>query len=469
VKRRKRSRNRTPQAPATPETRRFSRGRVAVVAALAALFGLVGIARPHVYLPARQAFATVRPFALSGDEPHYMVAVNSILHDHDLDLREDYDRAKRGGWEAGALFRGRLLDHHSWVIDRQTGERSPWFKMYRLASCGKDCVTFAKTTDRFPDPEQTREAGWHPMAFPALLAAGIAWLRPSIEETEEKVSAVMFVFWAAAAALAYLAARRAGASRPASLAATALLVLASPWLAYVRSFSAEVPIGLALLLGLLAMQAERPVWAGAAIAMAMFMKPPFVIVGAAWLLDRLLARRFRQAAGLGAALAAGGVLLLAFNFWYVRGPLTPGPDPPDTLPWVSLWRTLLEPSYGLLLFVPWTLALLAGGWRCVPQKSATHDSLVRQVLLAAGLYCLVLLTNQGPGACYGPRYWVPLLPMFAVATVVWAKTASKLFRVGLVVLALSGTAVAIPGFLSYHSLWQRPVTACWQSGPGQAQ
>jgi len=49
---------------------------------------------------------------------------NSILFDHDLDLKDDYRRVTGGGSEAGALFRGREMQHHTVVIDRLTGEHA---------------------------------------------------------------------------------------------------------------------------------------------------------------------------------------------------------------------------------------------------------------------------------------------------------------------------------------------------------
>src|SRR5689334_14565569 len=49
---------------------------------------------------------------LTGDEPHYLVLVNSVLNDHDLDLRNNYESVLEGSEQAGARFRFSNLDHH---------------------------------------------------------------------------------------------------------------------------------------------------------------------------------------------------------------------------------------------------------------------------------------------------------------------------------------------------------------------
>ena len=53
-----------------------------------------------------------QPAVVSGDEPHYLLAVNSLLEDHDLALGPDYQRVARGGADAGVRFRRVDLDHH---------------------------------------------------------------------------------------------------------------------------------------------------------------------------------------------------------------------------------------------------------------------------------------------------------------------------------------------------------------------
>ena len=53
-----------------------------------------------------------RPITTWGDPPHYLVMVNSLIEDGDLDLRNNYDQARDGDWDVGTRFRGVDLDRH---------------------------------------------------------------------------------------------------------------------------------------------------------------------------------------------------------------------------------------------------------------------------------------------------------------------------------------------------------------------
>ncbi len=67
--------------------------------------------------------AIAPPMVLSGDSPHYLLIVNSIIEDGDVDLANNYRDAASGGWQAGARFRGVALDHHT-ETDSHGKERS---------------------------------------------------------------------------------------------------------------------------------------------------------------------------------------------------------------------------------------------------------------------------------------------------------------------------------------------------------
>ncbi|HUH00370.1 MAG TPA: hypothetical protein VML75_00165, partial [Kofleriaceae bacterium] len=89
--------------------------RWALVAAGAALIAMVAL--PFVGWSAERGVEWAEPASYSGDEPHYLMVVNSLLFDRDLDLREDYDRVRAGSDDAGRRFRGAQLDHHTIVLD----------------------------------------------------------------------------------------------------------------------------------------------------------------------------------------------------------------------------------------------------------------------------------------------------------------------------------------------------------------
>src|SRR5438552_3458551 len=144
--------------------------RAAPAIALAALLLLIGFFARHVV-----ERGAVRPWnigALSGDEPHYLVAINSLLHDGDLALTDDYGRAFEGGWEAGRRFRLVRLDHHTILYDGR--EHALWntvFDWKTPLACRPPCVPFKRLSPRFPDDGGAVERSSHAVGFPILAAA----------------------------------------------------------------------------------------------------------------------------------------------------------------------------------------------------------------------------------------------------------------------------------------------------------
>lgn len=99
-----------------PEKRKW-KWRVAAIAALLFLFSIVQTpVIPDLVTGSPGLrfgpFLFGRPMVLTGDSPHYLVIVNSLVSDGDLDLRNNYDRSEAGFWDAGARFRGQPIARH---------------------------------------------------------------------------------------------------------------------------------------------------------------------------------------------------------------------------------------------------------------------------------------------------------------------------------------------------------------------
>src|SRR5208337_2464963 len=103
---------------------------------------------------------------------------------------------------------------------------------------------------------------------------------------QRDASLVMVLVSWLGAIFTFLLARKVGMGTGYALLATALLALASPWLAYNRSFFVEPVIGLAAVISLYALEGERPILAGTAAAAAAIFKPPLAVIGAGFVIDR---------------------------------------------------------------------------------------------------------------------------------------------------------------------------------------
>jgi hypothetical protein len=241
------------------------------------------------------------------------------------------------------------------------------------------------------------------------------------------------------------------------VAAVPLVAYASSFLPYTRSLFAETTIAMTLAAGLWAMQADRPGLAGLCVACAAFLKPPFALVGVAWAAERLWARRPRSAVTIAAVVGAASVALMLFNWMLARRLLVGGAEVLRFgLALDPLVATLFGSKTGVLLFVPWVAIPLVAPLFMRPRTAppATAEAaLLRQIALPTALYLAVLLSlGNTPGVCYGPRYWVPVLPWLGAAAAVVASR-HRALRVPLAIAALVAMAQAVPAALKYVHLF----------------
>ncbi|CAN5607744.1 hypothetical protein BH23PLA1_BH23PLA1_32520 [soil metagenome] len=64
-----------------------------------------------------------------GDEPHYLLMLNSLIIDGDLELRNNYTDVHQKGWQGGRRYAAlRWIDHHTRV--EYEGNSIPWLGVY---------------------------------------------------------------------------------------------------------------------------------------------------------------------------------------------------------------------------------------------------------------------------------------------------------------------------------------------------
>ncbi len=442
----------------------------------------------HTLLPGRGLHPTA-PQAVTGDEPHYLIMVHSLLEDGDLSLADDYAAARRGGWQAGRRFRGVPLDHHTTLYDPASGEAELWARVYdwrRRQPCHTPgCHGYPRVSAALPETDTRVEAPAHPPAFAAVVAAALApWPQPGHAVgaahtatdglVEARAAMVQAGIAAAAVVVTALLALELGLGWLGALAAAGMLLL-SPWTPYGRSLFSEPLAGLSLVVGAWAhVRARRAtraqalwVWAATlAWGAAMWIKPPFVLL----LFGALIAHgRAGRRSAAGHALAASfvtGCALLAFNLNLAGVPLISGQL---GWRWVSapqhVIATLTSPYNGLLPFAPWTLVggawLLQGlrgpGSRTSREGEPGPGAGLRELGWALALWLPLHMAHGSLGElCWGPRYWVPWLPVLAVATVAAWSGLRRRERVWVGLLVAAGAFATWPGALAWPFVWGRP-------------
>jgi hypothetical protein len=242
-----------------------------------------------------------------------------------------------------------------------------------------------------------------------------------------------------------------------SLAAAALTVFGTLLLPYVATGFSEPAVGLAIALGLIGVQTNRPVVSGAAAGMALLMRvdSAFLVVPvlavAAWIAG---ARSWQAALRFSVALVPAVIVTAAY----------------DTLRYGAPWRTgyffatfnhplvaglyglLLSPAAGLFIYVPLLPIALVGLFlaiRRLPLLAATA-----LVLLALRILVYAVWFAWSAYWAWGPRYLVPAMPVLAVGLIEVCRRWSGL-RLGVkaalaFVLAASGLVQVVGAAVGYE-------------------
>ncbi len=324
------------------------------------------IGTPHFWIG---PIAIAPPRVLSGDSPHYLVAVNSLIEDYDFDLSNNYEAAREGDWDMGSRFRWVGIDRH---VDQlpggaQIGTHSPFFALA--------------------------------LALAVYPLRGTAWVQ----------SACILLTWAVSTlglGLFLKSSRRMDWGSEATRW-TICLAIATPYWCYSRDLWTEIWI-IPVWLGLLS-PANRSTKAALSIVGILF-KYPFAVVPAT--LAALAFRRGDRRLGwtlLGSTALALAVAILSIQVLFEGvghfSLFHSGIHAGFGLPFVGAVGLFLHPADGLLWFFPflgWGLwQFRKGGDRYLP----------------AVAFFLVHAAYQDwmGGTGFSARYLVPMLPIL-----VWA-------------------------------------------------
>ncbi|MDY7232045.1 hypothetical protein [Hyalangium rubrum] len=372
---------------------------------------------PCVFSETRESPAW--PRVVGGDEPHYLVLIDSFLEDGDFDLKNNYLEVHMGGQQAGLRFAGSSVDHHtSWYVN---GERRVWAELFwpnvfdwPRDGAGRPMAQVRPGVD--PRIAEGPEAPAHPVGIALLLAPVLYPFKGGSGLLEPL--AILFAALATVGALLFTwrllrqLTDDAGAVRLALVA----LFLGSPLWYYARSFFNE-PFLLFLLAGAFA-TALRPKLAwltGLFIALAMLMKPQSVLLLAPLALPALRERKWGSIVMLGLLPFLAGLLQLWLNARLYGSPaLGPYPFYKGDF-WTGARGLWLHPRRGMLVYAPWLLFAVAG-WPALVRRKPWESA-----MLLSGFFCVFILTSiwlyWDGGWCYGPRLLVPVLPLLGVGVI----------------------------------------------------
>lgn len=358
-----------------------------------------------------------KPFSLglpgvdTGDEPHYLVLINSVISDGDFDLANNYREVHRGGIQAGRKFAGEPLDHHvNWYQDDRLVK---WWQVYEMEpelwnndSEGHPVPTL-KTGSGFRPPGE-KEFSQHSVGLAVVLAPLVMALRgtPWVEPAAIFCSGLATV----GGCFAWCWLVRGYTKGPAQLiAAAAVAYLGSPlWhyglVLYCEPFLAFFSVAAFAF----ALRAENYAIAGLLVGAGVLLKLPFGLIALPLLADSLVRRRWRQAWECAAPLVCALFLVMYWNqqmygHWlrnpqeWETGSLTAG-----------MTGLAFSWEHGLLWVSPslYLVPLALPGWFRDHRRDAIL--MTAAILLYGGL--MASWANWGGGTCYSARLILPITP-----------------------------------------------------------
>lgn len=366
------------------------------------------------------------PRVWSGDEPHYLLMLNSLLSDGDLDLRNNYAVVWTGSPQAGRSFAGRPLDHHT-----------KWYAGNRLVQWGQGAAASG--------PPQ-HEYSWHPPGLPLLLATFLwplrstPWVEPAAIACTALTTIIALAFFCLLIRV-YIATPRQW------VLAAAVAFLGTPLWPYARTLYCE-PYLAACAVGAFALALRRSAFllAGMLVALGMTMKPPFILMALPLVGCAYRGGGLRLCLRLILPLGIAVVWILSLNYWihgsFFRSPIQWAPGSFST----GAAGLLLSRTHGLLPMAPAVLPV-AAAWPTFLRRYPLDAS----ALLSASAMYFALMAKWiawDGGACYGPRMIVPVLPLFFAAAAVmpacrwWSFRPARGAAIGACLLSLAFNAVA---------------------------
>lgn len=449
------------------------------------VFGIVFLVPP--WIPATQG----PPRAYSGDEPHYLLMLNSLIWDGDLNLWNNYETVGLGSHQAGVRFAGYpyLEGHVAWWVG---GENKMWIELF--SPDAKDWVADSSGVLRpSPRPGVPAETisfvrgqpaySIHHFGLPLLLYILILPIITLMEKLGEfspsMISGVVeMLSLYASSSFAYIGAlylfQVLGALRPGHKwhawvgIVTLSIVCGTPFWHYSRTLFVENYLAVFLILAVwFWIRGSGLFQAGALIGLGILMKPVFLLMLFPFLFVEWFGRpalgpkqRAKNLFKVALGPFCAGVFFLLGNYLMFGHPFRmcqrffPGEFV------VGLKGLLVSVQSGLIWFAPSVFFALPGWYLLMKEKVSPELRLMRMKTLAitvgSMLYFVLICSylNWHGQYCYGPRYLVVVLPVVMVGLLGYDLPNSRLVtRVSFVFLVLLIVVIQAGPGLFPNSFW----------------
>lgn len=406
----------------------------------------------------------VSPIVHSGNEPHNLILINSVVRDGDIDVLNNYADVHQGGNQAGRKFAGWALDHHvNWYWHSRLIR---WWEGYEM-----EASRWKKDSEGHPIPTLKAGSNLRPVDAHEYSqhSPGLAWVLAPVVWPFRKTSLLepVTLLCSGLATIAGLWAffcllRPSGISTRDAVLITVVTFLGTPLWHYGRTLYLEPYLMACAVLGYaMCLRFDRFVIAGIFLGIGTLIEIPFAVIAAPLIVSYLIEQRTQQAITLAVPVLIAIILRLlcnqrAFGGWF---------NFPQKWEWgyplLGLGGLAFSWNHGLLMVAPVVAISLVLG---VPRwfKQQQREAVV--IGSAAALYILLMASwlHWSGGSCYSARLIVPVVP-FLMLPIGWL-IASPFWKANGRLRALTWSLAAISvvfgmvGAFSCEHVWNKHPT-----------
>ncbi|MCB9951956.1 MAG: hypothetical protein H6824_13325 [Planctomycetaceae bacterium] len=401
----------------------------------------------------------------SGDEPHYLIIVNSLVNDGDLDVANNYANVHHGKLDAGRKFAGWAIDHH--VVWYWQDYCINWWQAYEMIGsnwdqdeAGYPVPTFQK--DSVHRPVSDKEYSQHSPGLAFLQAPFLFVFRGTSLMESAALALTAFVTIAGFWGLKTLVKPYVNSPWQAAFVA-AIAYLGSPLWHYGRTVYAEPFAATLLVCGFaFVLRKEQYFIGGVLLGCVLLLKVPFLLLILPLIVDVVWRRDWLNATLLCIPLGAAVGVTLLWNYQMRNGWLHMPQRFEAGNPFEGFFGLLFSPTHGLLLFAPilFAVPIFLPEWF----KQHRRDAILISSSVIGYFLLMSLYRQWWGGTCYSARYLIPILPLlFVPFAVLWKwdmKSHHRIIYFAVVCLAFVSIQFSLIGaFGCEHVLDKHPLIA----------
>jgi hypothetical protein len=358
------------------------------------------------------------PGVFNGDEPHYLLMINSIIKDGDLDLKNNYDSVYAGADQAGKKFAGVAINHQTfWYIDKKY---TVWPDIY---AC--DNSLWKKHTPKAPaplprpgkspPPENLPEYGIHPPGMAIILAPFLYPLKNSghIEHGALFLCAIALII-----AFFFFRMLLSGftESKTAIDAVSFISFFCTPVWHYGRVLCVEPFLVLCITAAFAFFLVKKKyALSGSFMAAGFFIKSPFIMIAMPFAIYLAVNKKFRALIVFSTPLFIALAATAFIDVYMCNGIFRPLQPFVAGNVFSGASGLLFSPSYGIFLFSPFIMASVS----VLPVFTRKHGMESFIIFTGAASYFLVISLWHcwWGGDSFGPRLLVPVIPLMTIPLV----------------------------------------------------